>query len=358
MMKIGMVEYQGRCDENGVAVGHSPKVLAQYYKIVSAFANVNVYAPKTILRSLDTKISKGAKVLPYHILMEGKTPFIKKITNKLNMFKNIKLALKNSDDDVVWFFNVEYYIMLYLAFFVKTKKKIVCTLFINGYEGGKVAGIKQKIFEKAQKKMSIIIASGKNFKYKNCRSVYIPDYIFEGDEQTAGNATGREGAVCLGTMGKDKQLSQLVNAFTANGQKLTIAGRFYDKKWPVELQKNAGPNITIIDDYIDKDEYDRLLFTAQYCVLPYDPDKYGIQTSGVLQEACFHGTIPVSFNRVLQASDVPGISFDSWEQIADGIDDSRNEDIRQELKELRETVYDRDIITRKYESTFNDVIRK
>ena len=154
-----MVEYQGRCDENSVAVGHSPKVLADYYNIISGFTKTTVYAPRTILRSMErgSSLVKSAKVLPGYIPMKAHNSLFEKINNKLKMFNNIKLALKNSKDDTVWFFNVEFYLMLYLAFHRKPKQKIVCTLFIEGYKGGLVAKIKQKIFEKAQKKIDVII---------------------------------------------------------------------------------------------------------------------------------------------------------------------------------------------------------
>ena len=115
-----MVEYQGRCDENKTAVGHSPKVLMEYYKILSDFTNVSVCAPKTILRSIDREISKKSKVLPHNIVMKSKNSFLTKIKNKIYMFENIKLALKNTDADTVWFFNVEFYFWLYMAFSKKS----------------------------------------------------------------------------------------------------------------------------------------------------------------------------------------------------------------------------------------------
>lgn len=353
-MKIGMIEYQGRCDEKGVAVGHAPKVLGDYMKIAKNIGDVQIYAPRTILESIDSSISKQAKILPGFINMSGHKSLATRINNKLRMFKNIKLAIKNSDADLLWFFNVEFYFWLYIFLHKKAKQKIVATMFIAGYEGGLVAVIKQKIFEKAQRKIDYIVGTGASFSYKNVEHTFIPDYVYEADKlEKYLEVSKQDYAVCLGTMDRGKQLECLIDAFNHNGYRLVIAGRFYDKEWYKELCEASHDNIEIIDDYLDGERYMKLLSEARYCVLPYSPDKYGIQTSGVLQEAMFVDTIPVSFNRVLEGSGLPGVGVESWEDLYDANLLVEDKDIRDSLKRLRENVYDYNVVLDSYKKIFD-----
>ena len=354
-MKIAMVEYQGRCDEKGTAVGHSPKVLCEYYKIIKEFADVTIYAPRTILRSIDRKISHNAKVLPHQIVMRGHNSLMAKIFNKLHMFKNIRLALKNSTEDVIWFFNVEFYLMLYLAMHGNSGKRIVCTMFIGGFRGGFVGRIKQLIFEKAQKKIDCIIGTGADFSYKNCNSTFIPDYYY--DNNLLGkyaDCDKKPYAVCLGTMGADKELEEMLAAFSDTNYGLKVVGRFYDKARYETLVRETSDNdnIDIRDEYLSTDEYYSLLAEASYCVLPYNPNKYGIQTSGVLQEAAFVHTIPISYNEVLKASGLPGIGFDTWSEFDGEALLKDNKKIVEEADRLVGEYYLRDKVIQKYREIF------
>ena len=354
-MSVCMVEYQGRCDEKKTAVGHSPKVLMEYYKILSDFTDVTIFAPRTILRSIDRAVSKNAKVLPCNIVMKSNNSLFTKINNKIHMFNNIGLALKNTNADIVWFFNVEFYFWLWIAFHKKSKKKIVCTSFIGGYQGGKLARIKQRIFEKAQKKVDVIISSGKEFDFKNCESVYIPDYMFSEFKYGKYIKNGKtgEGAVCLGTMGADKQLDEVVRVFSDAGYPLKIVGRFYDKDWPERLRKQAKKNVEIIDDYISEDEYYELLSDAKYCVLAYKPEKYGIQTSGVLQEAMFVGTIPIAYEEVLKASNVAGLGIDDWTSINSDFLSKENEKILSDMRTRLMEDFSEESVLKKYRDIFS-----
>lgn len=352
-MSVCMVEYQGRCDKKGLAVGHSPKVLEEYFDVVSKFSEVEIMAPKNILRSVDRRVSSGAKVLPYHIVMKQGNTIFERINNKFNMFKNISRALNNTKSDTVWFFNVEFYFWLYMAFHKKPSKRIVVTSFIGGYQGGSLNTLKQWIFEMAQKKIDLILASGSEFKYKNCDSLYIPDYAYS--ERKYGKYekyNKKEYAVCLGTMGADKQLDQLVSAFNKNGYGLKLVGRFYDKNWFASLKKSAKENVEISDAYVDKDTYYQLLSEASFCILPYKADKYGIQTSGVLQEAMFLDTIPVAFGPVLKGSNVEGISIDSYDDLDESLFVWSYDDLLIRMRDKKNTVFEEEKIIEKYKEVF------
>lgn len=352
--KVLMVEYQGRVDEENNALGHGPKVLNDYFGIIKNYCDVSVYAPKEILKGFTgNKEAKQVKVLPEKIIMGKDKTLAVKIKNKLGMFKNISLALKNTDAETVWFFNVEYYFFLYLFLHRRIKKRIVCTMFLDGYRGGIVAKIKNYIFEQGQKKLDVIIATGKQLKFKNCKYYFVPDYYCPDELRKNDNIKKDKLAVCLGTMGKGKQLKELVTAFNKMDYPLIIAGRFYDKALLQELRDMAGKNIEIRDEYLSDDEYKSLLERATFTVLPYSPSKYDRQTSGVMQEAVFYNTIPVSYNGVLDGNGIKGIGFDSWDELnLDVVTEDEMIQCRNYYKELRNDEYSEEKVKNFYHEIF------
>ena len=85
-----MVEYQGRIDENGKALGHGPKVLNEYFDFIKDYCQVSVYAPREMLNEFrGAKISHETKILPGKIVMGQDKTVLIKIKNKLNMFNTV-----------------------------------------------------------------------------------------------------------------------------------------------------------------------------------------------------------------------------------------------------------------------------
>lgn len=356
MKKVCMVEYQGRVDEEGCPVGHGPKVLLDYYCLLKDRFDISVYGTKEIMSGFRERENAKGRILPGRIVMKGHKSFADKIFGKLSMFRNIHLAFKDNEAETIWFFNTEYYLMLYLALASKRSlknKKIVATMFLDGYHGGFVNKVKQFVFEQAQKKIDVIVSSGFKFAFKNCKSEFIPDYYYVPEKyEEYRDINKQDKCVCLGTMGAGKQLDELVEAFNKNGYPLHIAGRFYDKEWYEQLAKKALPNIVIEDKYLSDAEYASLLSSAKYTVLPYAPDKYNTQTSGVLQEAVFMDTCVIAFRDVLLGNNTKGIMIDSWEDLAK--EDLKRDytEITSDYKKQRETIYNIGIIKEKYEKVF------
>lgn len=355
MKKVTMVEYQGRCDINGKAVGHAPKVLIEYYDFIKDIADVEIFAPREILRDLPKEILGKSKVLPKHILMKGHNSFFEKIANKKHMFDNLRLAFRQSDADIVWLFNVEYYVMLYLFLHKKPKAKLVCTLFLEQFSGSGIVGkIKSYIFSKARCKMDLIISAGEGFKFPECETVFIPDYYDQPEKfDIYRKLEKKQQAVCLGTMGDGKQLEEMVETFNRIGYPLLVAGRFYDKERFSKLKEMAGSNISLVDKYLSDSEYLELLASSKYTVLPYSPIQYRKQTSGVLQEAVFVNTIPVTYQEILEGNDVQGVGFSSWEKLCMEQLTGNGESYKDSYELLRNTRYNRERIATQYENIFS-----
>ena len=360
MSKISMVEYQGRCDVKGKAIGHAPKVLKEYYNFISKDNEVKVYAPQVIIDSFEGDAGGSAKPvissLSEHIVMTSGKSFFKRLKEKAGMFKNIKAALKNNDSDYIWFFNVEYYLMLYIFLHKKSKNKIICTFFLDGYHNGFVGKVKQWVFEKAQKKIDLIIATGPNLKFKNCKTLYIPDYYYIPEKYDQVRSKAKEDkAVCLGTMNNGKKLEDMVEAFNSTGYPLYIAGRFFDKDRFMRLTEMAEDNIKIEDKYLSDEEYLDILSSARFTVLPYNPSQYNRQTSGVMQEAVFTDSIVVTFKDILDGNSVPGLGFSSWDQLTgDMLREFPSEKVYAEYEDLRKNVFSREKVEESYSKVFNN----
>ena len=340
--RIVMAEYQGRCDTAGTAVGHAPKVMREYGDMLGGLSHeVVYYAPAVILKAAGIRKDMPYKKLDHHILMKGKNSLAEKIFNKFRMFANISECLK-SDADIIWFFNTEFYFFLYLAIFGNRGRTVYANSFIGDFGRGFAPGIKRRIFERAQKKIKGIISTGPSFSFKNTKSIFIPDYSYAPEVYDRFRTENKEDiAVCLGTMNPDKKLEEMVEAFNKNGYPLKVVGRFYDKERFEKLKAAAAVNVEIRDEYPDRDDYLKMLGSARYVVLPYPEEKYSMQTSGVLQEAVFLDTIPLTYKAILEGNRIPGGGYSRMDEIGDVIKNIDEEELKKSYAALRAADYDR-----------------
>ncbi|MBO5552147.1 MAG: glycosyltransferase, partial [Lachnospiraceae bacterium] len=97
--RVALIEYQGRCDETGRAVGHAPKVLKEYCGMISGEHEVSIYAPDCIVRELpdEIKTANEIRILPHRIVMKGHPSLSDRIVNKFRMFANINRVLRQSN---------------------------------------------------------------------------------------------------------------------------------------------------------------------------------------------------------------------------------------------------------------------
>ena len=333
-------------------MGHAPKVLPEYCDLIKDAYDISIYAPAPITSELSRDLCGDVTTLPHHIVMKGHPPLTDRMLNKIRMFLNIRRILNTSKADVIWFFNVEFYLFLYLALFGNNGRKIVVTLFLDGYHTGKLAPLKQRIFEAGQRRVARCISTGSPFSFRNMPYSFIPDYVCD-DEAYGKYRIGerRELAVCLGTMDHGKQLEELVDAFSRISYPLLIAGRFYDKDRLSALRAGATENIEIRDAYLTDEEYMELLGSAAYAVLPYNEKNYASQTSGVMQEALFTDTIVLTHEDILSGNKIPGVGYGAYGDITDDLldnrkNDERNRQILDEYATLRRTVYGKESIRR------------
>lgn len=139
------------------------------------------------------------------------------------------------------------------------------------------------------------------------------------------------------------------------GYPLTVAGRFYDPERVKALRTTAGEGngmIEILDRYLSEEEYLSLLSRAKYTVLPYPPQNYATQTSGVMQEALFVDTVPVTYRAILEGNGILGVGFENWEELLPDMLLQDTTEYLTEYRRLRETLYSEDSVKRRYIDIF------
>jgi hypothetical protein len=155
-------------------------------------------------------------------------------------------------------------------------------------------------------------------------------------------------------MNSGKQLEDMVEAFNKTGYPLYIAGRFFDKDRCKRLKDMAADNVTIEDRYLSDSEYLDIISKAKYTVLPYNPTQYNRQTSGVMQEAVFTGSIVVTYDDILKGNKVPGIGFRSWSELSeDMLKKADAAGVTVEYNKLLNSVFSFDSVKEKYNEIFS-----
>ena len=312
MKKIILLDYLGTCDEKENPIGHTVKVLNEYSRMLSSDYEVTVGTAK----STHNKIQNPNKLYAPYAINLGVSGKKEKIKNIIKRLKNIFYLVNQSKGYPIWICSSDFYIFLYLFFKPKRKDKVVITLYRRNFDGEKFSKVKNYIFKKAIKKTDLVVCSDEQTECFGTPVFHMPDYLYQ-DEAYGKYWQGEkeDKVVCLGTMGRNKLLPELVDAFNHNGYPLVIKGKFSDEELYKELLGKAKENISIENCYISDDEYLQILASAKYSVLPYDMKMSKDRTSGVILESIFVNTIPIADKRLLDFMKIPGIAYEEMEEL-------------------------------------------
>lgn len=327
MKKVLLIDYYGTCDQNGKAIGHSPKVLEEYGELLRGEYEVSAaVSPCLLNEAAGEKIQNFHKIysLKYNIITEGMESLGKRIKDKLKLFYNLYQVFKIDDHDILWFYRTDFFLALFFCFFLSKKRKkgdhpkIVVLLYQNSFGENTLGRILDRIYHAGFKKADGIISTQKGFKDLGIPALYIPDYYYDAQKyEKYRRMEKQDKAVCVGTMSPYKQLGPLVEAFNRNGLPLEIRGFFFDKEQYRLLLRNKKENILIEDIILTEEEYYQTLAGAKYSILPYDMEQYQCRTSGVLQECVFLDIIPVAPNLLLKQNHIPGIGYHTMDELKD-----------------------------------------
>lgn len=351
MKRVLLVEYMGQEDSTGKVIGHGMKVLEDYQKMIKEDFDVHVMITGNTLENLKKDIKVECSFKKNIRIRENASSWIK-ISNFLIKQHNIAKALKQSENDIIWFCNVDFALILHLFINRKKNKKVIITIYRKSYGNN----LKDAIYNKVIKMLGLVIYTGSSFDLSYKNTIYIPDYFYDASLYTKYQDVEKEEvAVCLGTMNKNKKLEDVINIFNKSDYKLVIAGKFYDKKWAESIAECAHSNIVVMDRYLSNDEYLEYLAKAKYCVIPYDQSVYNNRTSGVLQECIFLNTVPISYEWFLIQNNAKGLKLENDElSNLQRVEEKNNEYYIWRKKEL-ESTYSYEIIHDKLVSKIIDL---
>lgn len=346
-MKLLMVDYYGMSDSEGKVLGHSYKVLREYSEMLRNCVDLSLAASPCIIsewnqrkreQRCDTRTFTKVYALPYDIQGTGTNSLRKRLSDKVKLFHNLDVVFQLPDQfDAIWFYRTDFFLFLYIYLHWKKAEyyKMVGLVYHQSFTGGRLENVLQRIYRKALQRLDLVIVTGKEENLMHRNVFRMPDYTYDSTEYTIPSVK-KERAVCVGTMNPYKELEELVESFNRNGYPLYIAGRFTDPERAICLRTKASKNIVIVDRVLSAEEYRDCLSSAKYAVLPYCMHQYENRTSGILQECAFWATIPVAPSKLLRENNIPGIGYDSWEEMESfPIDVSHNEKIYEEMKRYR-----------------------
>ena len=327
MKKILLIDYYGTCDENGQAIGHSPKVLKEYGDLLKGGYVRSVAASPCLINEVvgdQTQDFHRIYSLKYNITTSNTTSFGKRVKDKFKLFYNLHQVFQIKDQDILWFYRTDFFLALYFCLFIsgkRTKKKypkIVVLLYQNSFGENVLGRILNHIYYAGFKKVDGIISTQEGFKDLGIPALYIPDYYYDARKYEKYQGIEKEDkVVCIGTMSPYKQIISLVKAFNRNGFPLEIRGYFYDIEQYRQALESKNDNIVIENAILTEEEYYYAIAGAKYAVLPYDMGQYQCRTSGVLQECVFLDTIAIAPEQLLQENHIKGIGYKNIEELAD-----------------------------------------
>lgn len=320
-MHVLMVDYNGTCNEEGMELGHSSKVLHEYAELINTFATVSALLSPCIVRKAVKKDFNDIRELSYDIVQAKNNGIVKRIIDKWYIFCNLVKVFAQKDIDTVFFYKMDFFLAVYLCiwklFHKKSDIKYVGLVCQQKFEVP-LASLINYIYRQGVRCLDGLIYTVESVEFRNENAMYMPDYYYLPSLYDKYRCMQKqEKVICVGTMNYYKELDELVDCFNHSTYPLEICGHFMDKDMLEQLKKKANNNIKIIDSILNQEEYYTLIGSAKYSILPYNMQQYKARTSGVLFETTFLESIPIAPRELLDYNHIQGIAYDSWENVKD-----------------------------------------
>ncbi len=358
-MHILMVDYNGTCNEDGEALGHSPKVLHEYAGLLNGFAAVDALLSPCVAHKTVKEDFGNIYELPYNLIQGRDNSIVKRIVDKYYLFYNLSKVFKQKDYDIIFFYKMDFFLAVYLfllGFLKKNKKtKYVGLIYQQKFEVP-FAPLVNYIYRKGIQKLDGLIHTLELNVLAHRNSMYMPDYYYVPEVYDRYKILEKqEKVVCVGTMNYYKELDKLVECFNQGTYPLEICGYFMEKEMLIRLQEKASENIQIHDRVLSQEEYYTLIGEAKYSILPYNMQQYKERTSGVLYETVFLDSIPIAPKGLLEYNHISGIAYNSWEDIEKWIRDGVKKESPLWNEAHKKVVYSADEIQKNLEQFLGEI---
>ncbi len=354
MNQITIVEYKNitSCDKK--PFGHGLKVLNEAAWLSKKMGYcVNISAADEFLRSVDSISQYRLHKQPYTILA-GKYSF----HTLVKILSNIRTAFITSNSEIYWFTNVDWFLLLYLGL-TNVNKKIVITVYrdifdeINSIGEGRgiIGTILRKIVKRGCQRVKCVVKTFRMDVKFNGPTVFMPDYLYS-DFYSQYNSSKNNRVLCIGTMNlADKDISGLVSAFNDSDIELDLYGKFVNDDDFIRIKHLCGKNTTIHNQYLESDDYYKILGSYKYVILPYRMEKYESSTSGILREALYLGAVIIGPEILLHSMGITGIGYEQIESVPSLISSNVDTVFHNDFSQ-----YSEDIIVEKLKKAFEELL--
>lgn len=289
MKKLVIADIIGKYDKiTGQPFGHYLNFFEQYSELLGKDYEVIVTASHRYKEFLSNKTN----FIPLNFEIEYKLTRskIRRLFNTTKQILNLVRVLSIKSDILLLQSPDSLLPLLPLAFFFG-KKKIYIVFYKDLLQDGSALKRKAKkfLFSLYRKKISGVI-SGIEKVAKSYKLPYIvlPDYLKLNTAKNVKNSNMKYDVAVLGINSRSKDLIDVVNSFRNTNYKVIIAGKFVDQSFFEEVKSLATENIQIVNEYIDRKKYQEILSNSRFIALPYKPDVYKLQSSGIFYEAIYN----------------------------------------------------------------------
>lgn len=319
MKKITMCNYYGMCDRDYNVLGHTCKVTKEYREVLSREYDVSLIASPCIINAVKGEPFLRQQGLKYDIYADDPFTLKRRISDKIKLLRNIGECFCNTEDESLFFYQVDFFFFFYVALFYRAhQKNLYCLIYHQDFTGGCLEKMLKCFYRKALKKIDGVLYTQKEHLVDHPNAHWIPDYFYTNERYLSyRNMEKAEKAVCLGTMNRYKQIEEVVEAFSKNGYPIEIVGRFDDADRFERLKKCAAENIVVENRVLGENEYYEKLGSSRFSILPYDMKQYRNRTSGVLLESLYVGSIPIVPTELMEQNHLAGIGYRDVTELAE-----------------------------------------
>ncbi|MCK4762374.1 MAG: hypothetical protein KAW12_09275, partial [Candidatus Aminicenantes bacterium] len=371
--KIYIIDYVGQSDDLGKPVGHPVKAVKEAVELLAGAVNVGLIMPRNYEAEFNDEKNSIKFFLKYHSKINISN-FFNRAASFWGKISNLMRVFRNVEEGILWFINPDFLLYVFMCFFpflVKKKRKIVLTLYMEGFGRSRnLRGrVKDFFFRRAIHKVDLVMKNSEKISVAGrevfCHTVvpgfpgacgtaakrltpcprgglFYPDYIYSEDKYKQYRVEKQDYILCAGLMNRARDLLTLIDVYRRSGieLKLKMPGYFPDKNLLREaLECAAGDKrIEIVDAYLNGADYYREIAGARFSILPYKKSSYFRRTSGLLLESIFLDTPVIAPAFLLEFTGLPGIAYEKledMEKLLAALDKEKLQDIEKQMKESR-----------------------
>lgn len=165
-------------------------------------------------------------------------------------------------------------------------RKVFLTIYEDFISNNTLKGKLYKVLYKLTKrKIAGMLTSIKELaEVYGLRSLVVPDFFNQ--KISFNNENLIYDFAVLGIMNDQKDIETVIQAFNNTKYKVVIAGRFDSEKRFNKIMRLKTDNIEVINRYLPREEYEKLLRHTKYIILPYHHSK--LKSSGIFYEALYN----------------------------------------------------------------------